>query len=90
VLRERGVFVPTTAGNQERGTLAMKVGGHRLEITSFRAGDAAQPMAARIAADLAERDMTIGAIAIELATDRVHDPHDGMRHWRERRGHRGS
>lgn len=85
VLQQRGVFVPTTTGNQERGTLAMKIGGRRLEVTTFRAGDATQPMAARIAADLSERDMTIGALAFELATGTLHDPHHGLRDWRERR-----
>lgn len=82
LLEQHRVFVPTTDGNVERGTLAMKIGGRRIEVTTFRAGDPGAPMAERIAADLAERDMTIGAVAIELATARLHDPHGGVADWR--------
>ena len=85
LLTQHGVLVPTTTGNQERGTLACKVGGLRVEITSFRAGDADAPMPERIEADLSERDMTIGAIAVEVATGRVHDPLDGLQHYRDQR-----
>lgn len=84
-LQRRSVFVPTTEGNQERGTLAMKVGGRRIEITTFRAGATDAPMAERIAADLGERDMTIGALALELATGTLHDPLQGLRDWQQRR-----
>jgi len=84
LLQQHRVFVPTTEGNQERGTLAMKVGGRRIEITTFRAGRAFDPMAARIAADLGERDMTIGALAIELATATMHDPTNGLADWQQR------
>ena len=83
-LQQHGVFVPTTEGNQERGTLAMKVGGRRIEITTFRAGRASDPMAARIAADLGERDMTIGALAFELTTATMHDPTNGLGDWQHR------
>lgn len=85
LLERHGVFVPTTDGNVERGTLAMKIGGRRIEVTTFRAGAPGAPMTERIAADLAERDMTIGAVAIELATSRLHDPHDGVADWRAAR-----
>ena len=85
LLQRHGVFVPTTTGNVDRGTLAMKLAGRRIEITTFRAGDADAPLAERIAADLAERDMTIGAIAVELASGRMHDPHSGLEHYRARR-----
>ncbi len=85
LLQLHGVLVPTTTGNQQRGTLAMKVGRHRVEITTFRGSEERAPLAKRIAADLAERDMTIGAVAIELANDRCHDPHGGMQHWQQRR-----
>lgn len=85
LLQQHGVFVPTTTGNQDRGTLAMKLVGHRFEITTFRGLATAPGMRANIHADLAERDMTIGALAIELATGECHDPHDGLRHWSERR-----
>jgi tRNA nucleotidyltransferase (CCA-adding enzyme) len=85
LLEQHGVFVPTTEGNVARGTLAMKVGGRRIEITTLRGGAMAAPAAERIAADLGERDMTIGAVAFELATGKVHDPHDALQHWQQRR-----
>ncbi|MBK8099067.1 MAG: hypothetical protein IPK26_18320 [Planctomycetes bacterium] len=85
LLQQHGVHVPTTDNNQDRGTLALKLAGQRLEITSFRAGDPAAPMRERIAADLGARDMTVGALAVELATGVVHDPTGGLEHWRKRR-----
>ena len=85
LLQQHDVFVPTTPGNQERGTLAAKIGGVRIEITTFRAGHAQAPMRDRIVADLSERDMTIGAIAVELASGEIHDPFDGLQHFQERR-----
>jgi tRNA nucleotidyltransferase (CCA-adding enzyme) len=85
LLQRHGTLLPTTTGNQDRGTLALKLAGRRIEITTFRAGRPDAPVAARIAADVAERDMTIGAVAVELADGRVHDPQHGLQHWRERR-----
>jgi tRNA nucleotidyltransferase (CCA-adding enzyme) len=85
LLQQQGVFVPTTVGNQDRGTLALKVGGRRLEITSYRAANVDAPLRERLHADLAERDMTIGAIAVTLADEQVHDPHHGLAHWQSRR-----
>ena len=85
LLQDRAVFVATTEGNRTRGTLAMKVGGRRVEITTLRGGEPGQSTNERIAADLAERDMTIGALAFELANARLHDPHGGHEHWRQRR-----
>lgn len=85
LLQNRAVFVPTTEGNRTRGTLAAKLGGRRIEITTLRGGEPAATIGERIAADLGERDMTIGALAWQLATDTLHDPHDGLLHWRQRR-----
>ncbi len=85
LLRERGVFVATTVGNVGRGTLAMRLDGRRIEITTFRSGPTDASLAQRIERDLGERDMTIGALAVELATGRLHDPHGGLRAFRERR-----
>jgi tRNA nucleotidyltransferase/poly(A) polymerase len=85
LLEQRGCFVPTTDGNVARGTLAAKLGGARVEVTTFRAGDPAAPMRDRIHADLSERDMTIGALAVELATDEVHDPFGGLEDYRRQR-----
>ena len=85
LLREHGVFLATTEGNVTRGTLALKLGGRRLEITTFRGDASDAPLAQRIADDLAERDMTIGALALQLATGELHDPQQGLRDWLERR-----
>lgn len=84
LLEQHDALVPTTTGSQERGTLAAKIGGERIEITTFRAGDASAPMKARIKSDLSERDMTIGAIAVQLDNGRIHDPFEGLKHYRER------
>ncbi|MGK0205995.1 MAG: tRNA nucleotidyltransferase/poly(A) polymerase, partial [Planctomycetota bacterium] len=85
LLEQHGVFVPTTTGSIERGTQAAKIGGERIEITTFRTGDNSAPMKARIKSDLSERDMTIGAIAVQLDNGRIHDPFEGLKHYRERR-----
>tara|TARA_R110002096_G_scaffold11251_15_gene41839 strand:- start:2869 stop:4218 length:1350 start_codon:yes stop_codon:yes gene_type:complete len=85
LLEQHGVFVPTTTGSVDRGTLAAKIGDERIEITTFRAGDASTPMKQRIKSDLSERDMTIGAIAVQLDNGRIHDPFDGLKHFQERR-----
>ena len=85
LLQRHGVFVPTTAGNVGRGTVAMKLTGRRVEVTTFRGADRQAPPRARLLADLAERDMTIGAVAVELDGGTVHDPHGGLEHWRARR-----
>jgi len=85
LLEQRGVSFPTTEGNQERGTLALKVGGHRIEVTTFRAGDTRLPLDQRIVADLQARDMTIGALAFHLASGAIVDPTGGLADWRGRR-----
>lgn len=86
LLARHGVLVPTTDSNRARGTLALWLDGARVEITSFRgerSGTAA--LTERIREDLARRDMTIGAIAWQLATDRLHDPFGGLADWSARR-----
>jgi len=85
LLEQYGCFVPTTTGNIERGTVAAKIGDRRIELTRFRAGDPSAPLQDRIRADLSERDMTIGAIAVEVASGAVHDPFRGVDHYRARR-----
>lgn len=85
LLTEHGVFQPTTTGSVERGTVAAKIGGERIEITTFRAGEQSASIRERIHADLSERDMTIGAIAVEVADGTVHDPFDGLQHYRDKR-----
>lgn len=85
LLQRHGVFLATTDNSQDRGTLAMKLAGERIEITTFRAGDAGAPMRERLVADLGARDMTVGALAVELGAGVVHDPTGGLEHWRQRR-----
>ncbi len=85
LLTQHDACVPTTVGSVDRGTIAAKIGGERIEITTFRGTDAATPLPQRIAADLGARDMSIGAIALELATGTLHDPSDGLADYRQRR-----
>jgi len=84
LLEGNDAFLATTDGNVARGTLAMRIDGQRLEITTYR-GRTEGTLDERITADLAARDMTIGALAVTIATEDVFDPHDGLGHWRERR-----
>ena len=54
--------------------------GHRLvvDVASFRAGAAAD-LAAALAADLADRDFTVNALAVDVrAPQQVIDHHDGL------------
>ncbi|MEI6130130.1 MAG: hypothetical protein WCR59_08710 [Planctomycetota bacterium] len=85
LLEHHGVFLPTTEGSVQRGTLALKLNGCRVEITAFRDGAPSSPLAQRIAGDLLARDMTVGALAVQIACGTLHDPVDGLQHWRERR-----
>lgn len=85
LLRQHGVFVATTDNNVQRGTLAMKLAGQRIEVTTFRGGPADAPQPQRIRADLLARDMSIGAVGVRLADGTVHDPANGVADWQLRR-----
>lgn len=85
LLQQHGVWLPTTPASRERGTLAMKIGDHRIEITTLRAGEPGLPPRQRIEADLGARDMTVGAVAWWLEHDQVLDPHHGVEDWQHRR-----
>ncbi len=78
VLEHHGVLIATTEGNLERGTLAMKLDGRRVEVTTLRDGQHGMPLAERIARDLNARDMTAGAVAVGLADHSIHDPTGGV------------
>lgn len=83
LLARAGANLPVTTGSRARGTLAFRAGRRRVEITAFRGnGDTRTE---RIHADLARRDMTIGALAWSLCDDAVHDPFHGIDHWRTAR-----
>lgn len=90
LLQQHGVWRKTTAASRSRGTLAMKVDGTRIEITTFKTPPNSVPatgheMADRIHQDLAGRDMTLGAVAHWLTQDRVLDPFDGVAAWRDKK-----
>lgn len=69
---------------QRFGTIGLTVGGHRLEITTHRA-EAYDPTSRkpivsfgeRIEDDLARRDFTVNAMAIEVPGAALHDPFGG-------------
>ncbi len=84
LLRRHGVLQPTTAANRARGTLALKLDGRRIEITSLRDGDPTASLHDRLVADAGGRDMTVGAILWLLAEDRIVDPAGGLEDWRAR------
>ncbi len=86
ILRAHDVFCETTAQNRMRGTLALKLGNARYEITSLR-GDASADatLDQRLALDLSLRDMTVGALAWRLSDDRILDPLAGLVDWGARR-----
>ncbi len=66
------------------GTIGCRVGAHEFEITTFR-GDAYEPgsrkpvvaFANTIDSDLARRDFTINAMAVNAETGELHDPFGG-------------
>jgi tRNA nucleotidyltransferase (CCA-adding enzyme) len=84
-LEAAGVGLETTKGNEARGTLALKLGRQRIEITSFRGDSEAASQEERIRADLLARDMTVGALAWWLSEDKVLDPAGGLEHWQQKR-----
>lgn len=84
-LETEGVRLATTTGNETRGTLALRLGGRRIEITSFRGPSGDGSMEERVRADLLARDMTVGALAWWISEDRVLDPTGGLEHWQSRR-----
>ncbi len=67
------------------GTVTVLFGGGRFEVTTFRTdsgySDGRRPDSVRFAGtideDLARRDFTINAIAVDLATGALRDPHGG-------------
>lgn len=85
LLEQRQCFVPTTTGNLDRGTIALRVGELRCEVTTLRDSDASMPLPVRIERDLRARDMTCGAVAVEFATGAIHDPCGGVQDWKDRR-----
>ncbi len=67
------------------GTIGAKVDGRAIEVTTHRAEDydpqSRNPVVSfgdDIAGDLARRDFTVNAVAIELPGGELHDPHRGL------------
>lgn len=85
LLSQHDALVETTAGSLDRGTLAVRIGDLRVELTTLRAGTPSMSIAERIDCDLAARDMTCGALAVELASGVIHDPQRGLADWRARK-----
>ena len=85
LLEEHSTFLATTEQNRARGTLAAKLGGQRIEITSYRGASTGNGLGERLLEDLALRDMTVGAVAWRLFDDAILDPMHGVEHWHERR-----
>ena len=73
------------------GTVGMRLGDMTMEITTHRAeaymGDSRKPVvrfSTDLYEDLARRDFTVNAIAVEVAERSLHDPHDGRADLRRR------
>ena len=81
----RGLYRRTIPTGIRHGTVTVLFGRDRFEVTTFRTesgySDGRRPDAVRFAGtieeDLARRDFTINAIAVDLATGVLHDPHGG-------------
>jgi tRNA nucleotidyltransferase (CCA-adding enzyme) len=72
------------AEHERFGTATLELGGHRLDVSRARTETYPEPgalpvvePATAIGADLVRRDFTVNAIAVELTTSAVHDPHGG-------------
>ena len=66
------------------GTVGIRLGDLTMEITTHRSeaymGDSRKPVvrfSTDLYEDLARRDFTVNAMAVEVAERRLHDPHDG-------------
>ena len=73
------------AQGERFGTIGLRLGGDDLEITTHRAErydpTSRKPVVAfgdDLVTDLARRDFTINAMAIDTRTSRLVDPHDGL------------
>ena len=83
--RVQRLYRRTIPTGLRHGTVTVLFGRERFEVTTFRTdsgySDGRRPDAVRFAGtidqDLARRDFTINAIAVDLATGAVRDPHGG-------------
>lgn len=83
--RVQSLYRRTIPTGIRHGTVTVLFGRDRFEVTTFRTeagySDGRRPDSIRFAGtieeDLARRDFTINAIAVDLATGALHDPHGG-------------
>jgi len=83
--RVQGLYRRTIPTGIRHGTVTVLFGRSRFEVTTFRTdagySDGRRPDSVRftgtIEEDLARRDFTINAIAFDLASGVLHDPHGG-------------
>lgn len=83
--RVQGLYRRTIPTGIRHGTVTVLFGRDRFEVTTFRTeagySDGRRPDSVRFAGtieeDLARRDFTINAIAVDIATGALHDPHGG-------------
>jgi tRNA nucleotidyltransferase (CCA-adding enzyme) len=90
-----GIAHSATEGSRSRGTIGAVIHGERVEFTTWRrhhgrsgSGDerffVGGSTADSVAMDARSRDMTIGAVFVDLASGAVLDPAGGLRDWSER------
>ena len=91
ILKKWSGMKPWTMGMQF-GTVGVQEGGHRIEVTTFRAEvyrpDSRNPQvsfADDLETDLSRRDFTINAMAVELPDGVLADPFGGTRDLAEKR-----
>ncbi len=80
LLETSGVDSLYTLG-EKFGTIGAIVGDTTVEVTTFRSQEDIPPEGGPLAAlftDLAHRDFTINAMARDLRTGELHDPHEGQ------------
>jgi tRNA nucleotidyltransferase (CCA-adding enzyme) len=74
----RNIFRDTSHFTPGHGTIAVVIDGHAYEITTFRG----KPKT--LASDLAKRDLTVNAMALNPLTGEIFDPHNGLRDLKNR------
>lgn len=80
LLQDAGVDTIYTLG-EKFGTIAAIVGETTVEVTTFRSQEEKPPEGGLLSAlytDLAHRDFTINALARDINTGELHDPHEGQ------------
>jgi tRNA nucleotidyltransferase (CCA-adding enzyme) len=94
-LERHGIVSSATEGSKARGTIGAVLSDERVEFTTYR-GDhgragsgearffAGRDTAESVSMDARSRDMTIGAVFVDLAHGHVLDPVGGLSDWNEK------